>query len=138
MSFSEQFNRERLHDENRLILDGIFNFRPSARFLVTDRNRAEFRWINGVYSTTYRNKLTVERDFLLSGFRFSPYVAVEAFYNGAQNSWNQEWYYAGIQWPYKRLLMLDTYYLRQHCTTCNPTNWNAAGVTLNFYFRNRE
>ena len=128
----------KITDENRLILDGIFNVRPSGRFLVTDRNRVEFRWINGVYSTTYRNKLTVERDFLLRGFRFSPYGAVEVFFNGAQHSWNQEWYYAGIQWPYKRLFMLDTYYLRQHCTTCKPTNWNAAGVTLNFYFRNRE
>jgi len=128
----------KISDESRLDLDGVFNLRPTARFLVSDRNRLEFRWINGNYSTTYRDKLTVERDFLLRGFRFSPYVAAEVFYNGAQNSWNQEWYYAGIQWPYKRLFMVDTYYQRQNCTSCNPTNWNAAGVTLNFYFRNTE
>jgi hypothetical protein len=128
----------KISDENRLDLDGVFNFRPTARFLVSDRNRVEFRWKNGNYSTTYRNKLTVERDFLLRGFRFTPYVAAEAFYDGAQNSWNQEWYYAGIQWPYKRLFMVDTYYQRQNCTTCNPTNWNVVGVTLNFYFRNTE
>lgn len=125
-------------NENRLDLDGIFNYRPAGPFLVMDRNRVEFRWINGVYSTTYRNKLTFEGDLVFRRFRFSPYGAVEAFYNGAQSSWNQEWYYAGIQWPYKRLFMVDTYYQRQHCNTCNPTNWNAGGVTLNFYFRNAK
>lgn len=123
-------------DENRIALDGVFSFRPTGRFLVLDRNRVEFRWIDGVYSTTYRNKLLVERDFLLRRFRFSPYGSVEVFYNGAQSSWNQEWYYVGIQWPHKRIFMVDTYYQRQNCTGCTPTNWNVAGVTLNFYFRN--
>ena len=44
---------------------------------------------------------------------------------------------AGVQWPYKRVLMLDTYYLRQNCTTCSPAHLNVAGLTLNFYLRNR-
>jgi hypothetical protein len=30
--------------------------------------------------------------------------------------------------------MLDTYYLRLNCPTCNPAHANVAGVTLNFYF----
>jgi len=123
-------------DEDRLDLDGTFGFRLPAEFLVRDRNRVEFRWVNGVYSTTYRNRVTAERDFLVRGFRFSPYGSAEFFYDGAKNSWNQEWYSAGVQWPCKRLLMLDTYYLRQNCPSCNPANLNVAGVTLNFYFRN--
>ena len=28
----------------------------------------------------------------------------------------------GLEWPYKKLLMLQTYYLRQNCTTCNPAH----------------
>ena len=53
----------------------------------------------------------VERDFLLSnGLRFSPYGSAELFYNGSKRSRNEEWYTAGIEWPYKRRLMLDTYY----------------------------
>jgi hypothetical protein len=121
-------------DENRLGLDLLFHYRLSARFLLVNRNRVEFRWVDGVYATTYRNKLAIEHDFLVQGFRFTPYGSAEVFYNGAQSSWNLELYTAGIQWPYKHLLMLDTYYQRQNCTTCNPKNWNDAGVSLNFYF----
>ena len=122
-------------DENRIGLDGTFSFRPSPHFLVSDRNRVEFRWINGIYSTTYRQKPTVERDFLLRGFRFTPYISAEAFYNGAQSSWNQEFYTAGVQYPYKHVFMVDAYYQRQHCRTCRTVNANVAGITLHFFFQ---
>jgi Protein of unknown function (DUF2490) len=136
--FFQTIQSGKTKDENRLILEAIPGFRPPAGFLVRDTNRVEFRWVNGVYSTRYRNKLDVERDFLLHGFRFTPYGFAEVFYNGAKNSWDQEWYAAGIQWPYKRLLMVDTYYLLQKCPTCTPANANVAGVTLNFYLRNTK
>lgn len=121
-------------NEDRAILDGISRFRPSSRFLVIDRNRFEFRWVNGKYSTTYRQKLTIARDFLVSGFRFTTYGAGEVFYNGAQSSWNLDLYTGGIQWPYKSFFMLDTYYQRQKCNFCNPVNVNIAGARLNFFF----
>lgn len=128
----------KVKDEDRVTIEVTLGFRPTAGFLVRDRNWTELRWINGTYSTTYRNMLTVEHDFLLHGFRFSPYGAAEVFYDGASHSWNEEWYTAGVQWPYKHLLMLDTYYRREHCTTCNPANWNVAGVTLHFYIPNTK
>ena len=110
--------------------------RPSARWLLEDRNRVELRWVNGEYSTRYRNRLTVERDFLVHQFRFTPYVSAEFFYDGAKQSWNEEWYSVGVNLPYQRLAMLSLYYLRQQCTSCSPGDANVIGVTLNFYFRN--
>jgi hypothetical protein len=124
--------------ENRLVLEGLPRFRPVSRLLVSDRNRVEFRWVNGVYSTRYRNDLTLEYDITVRNFRFTPYASAEVFYDGATHSWNEEQYTAGLEWPYKRLLMLETYYLRQNCTTCSPAHLNVAGLTLNFYFRNTE
>ncbi|MGB2628821.1 MAG: DUF2490 domain-containing protein [Candidatus Acidiferrum sp.] len=132
--FLRTMNSGKLTDENRVTLDGTFGFRPTARFLVRDRNWIELRWIDGVYSTTYRNLLAVERDFLARGFRFSPYGSAEVFYDEPKHSWDQEWYTAGVEWPHKRLLMVETYYKREHCDTCKPTNWNVGGVTLNFFF----
>ncbi|MGA7842066.1 MAG: DUF2490 domain-containing protein [Candidatus Acidiferrales bacterium] len=125
-------------DEDRVTLDGTFGFRPTARFLVRDRNWIELRWIDGAYSTTYRNMVTVERDFLVRGFRLTPYGSAEVFYDSPKHSWNEEWYTGGIEWPYKSLFMIDTYYKREHCDTCNPTNWNVGGVTLSFYFGNAK
>ena len=34
--------------------------------------------------------------------------------------------------------MLDNYYQRQNCTTCTPKHLNVWGLTLNFYFRNKQ
>jgi hypothetical protein len=122
-----------VHHEDRITIDGTPGFRLSSRILLRDRNWLEFRWIDGTYSTTYRNQLSVERDFLVHGFRFTPYGSAEVFYDGPKHSWDQEWYTAGFQWPSKRHFMLDTYYRREHCNTCAPINWNAAGMTLNFF-----
>ena len=123
--------------ENRLVLEGMPGYRFLPRLFVRDRNRVEFRWINGVYSTRYRNELSAEYDFKINNFRFTPYGAAEAYYNGPTSSWNEEQYTAGVQWPVKRLLQIDTYYLRQNCTTCSPPHLNVAGLTLNFYFRHK-
>jgi len=127
-------NSGKTSDENRLALSATAGFRPASRLLVSDRNRVEFRWVNGVYSTRYRNLVQGEYDFKIREFRFTPYASAEFFYDGATSSWNQEWYTAGIQWPYKRIFMVETYYLRQNCTTCNPANLNVGGLTLNLFF----
>jgi len=121
--------------EDRLTLQAFLRQRFGPSFLVTDRNRVEFRWVNDVYSTRYRNMLTLEHDCLIQHLRFTPYAAAEVYYDGGKRSWNEEQYSAGVQWPYKRLWMLNTYYLRQHCTTCSPKYLDVAAVALNFYFR---
>jgi hypothetical protein len=122
--------------EDRITLDATPGFRLHRVFLVRDRNWVELRWIDGVYSTTYRNRATLERDFLAGGVRFTPYGSVEGFYDGSSHSWNQEWYTGGVQWPYKRFWMLNTYYRRENCDNCNPRSWNAVGGSLNFYVGN--
>jgi len=43
-----------------------------------------------------------------------------------------------VQLPFKRRFMLDNYYQRQNCTTCTPKHLNVWGLTLNFYFRNKQ
>jgi uncharacterized protein DUF2490 len=121
-------------EENRLVLQGLFNFRLTSRLLLQDRNRIEFRWVNGVNSTRYRNYQFGQYDFKIHQFRFSPYASAEEFYTTQYSSWNEAQYAAGIEWPYRRLLMLQTYYLRQNCSTCNPGHVNVAGLTLNLFF----
>ncbi len=125
-------------DENRMTIDVTPGLRLPSQFLVRDRNWIELRWTDGTYLTTYRNMLTVERDFLVRGFRFSPYASGEAFYNGgAQHSWDSSWYTAGVQWPYRSVFMLDTFYRRENCNSCIPARWNVGGATVNFYVGSR-
>ena len=130
----QTLNSGKTSAENRLALQAVAQFRPASRLLLSDRNRVEFRWVNGVYSTRYRNLVQGEYDLKIHEFRFSPYASAEFFYSSTTSSWNQEWYTAGIEWPYKRILMVQTYYLRQNCTNCNPANLNVGGLTLSFFF----
>ena len=120
--------------ENRFTIDLTLNVRPLARLLLQDRNWVELRWIDGTYSTTYRNMVFAQADFRVHGIRLSPYGAAEFFYDSPTGSWDQEWYTAGAQWPSESRFMLDTYYRREHCSTCIPQNWNVGGMTLNFFF----
>jgi len=109
-----------------------------AGLTIGDRNRTEFRWINGVSNFRYRNRLTVIRQSQLRTFRFAPYGYGELFYNSTLHSWNQREYAAGVQFPYKSHLMLDTYWLRESCTSCSHGSVNMIGVTLNLYLRQVE
>ncbi|HTO88984.1 MAG TPA: DUF2490 domain-containing protein [Thermoanaerobaculia bacterium] len=119
--------------EDRIAVEATPRFRPPENFLIADRNRIEFRWVDGNYSTRYRNQLRVEHDFLVHDLRVDPYASAEFFYDITKGSWSEEQYAAGIQIPYRRLLMVDLYYLRQNCDTCRPEHVNVLGLTINVY-----
>lgn len=124
--------------ENRIVVQGTGRHRPGAGILLTDRNRLEFRWVNGVYDFRYRNKLALNRALRVSKFRFTPYASGELFWDRNHHSWNENQYSFGVQFPYKKSLMLDTYYLHQNCTTCSQQHINVLGLTLNLYFRQKK
>jgi hypothetical protein len=86
-------------DQNRLNLEGTFRNRPSKTFLLADRNRFEFRWIDAAYSTRYRNRLTAQFDLTAGTQRLSPYAAAELLYTwGTTDRWNEARYSAGVTW----------------------------------------
>ena len=121
--------------EDRVVLLATPRYRPWGRWLLEDRNRLEFRWVDGDYSTRYRNRVTVERDLLVHAFRFTPYASAELFYDFASGTIDEQQYAVGIQWPYRRLFMVETYYLYQYSHS-SPDNINVFGITLNVYLRN--
>lgn len=124
--------------EHRIILQSTPKYIFGAGVLVQDRNRIEFRWNAGTYDFRYRNKLTVQRAFAAKKFHFTPYAAGELLWDRNHHSWNQNQYAFGVQLPFRRRLMLDTYYLRQNCTTCSEDPLNVVGVTLNLYFKKKK
>jgi hypothetical protein len=67
-------------------------------------------------------------------FRYSPYATAEFFYSWATDSWDEQRYSVGVQWPYRNSWILDTYYLRQNCTGCSPAHLNVGGVSLSYFF----
>jgi hypothetical protein len=120
--------------ENRIIAQATQRI-LFAGLLLSDRNRSEFRWINGAYDFRYRNKVVVMDHLQRGAFRFTPYVSGELYYDRNHHSWNQSQYGFGVQFPYKERLMLDTYLLHQNCSSCGQNPVNMFGATLNLFFR---
>jgi hypothetical protein len=121
--------------EDRIVVDLTPRFRPQRRLLLDFRNRAEFRWVNGVSSVRYRGRVTVERDIPVNNFRVTPYLSAEFFYNFASGLWDEQQYAVGVELPYRRNFMVQAYYLFQHGSG-TPENVNVLGITVNFFLRN--
>ena len=126
--------RGRLTNDNSIIAHATPHI-LLAGLLLSDRNRMEFRWINGLYDSRYRNRITINRQSQVGALRFAPYAYGEVFYNYKTRLWNHREYAAGLQFPYKSQFMLDTYFLRESCTGCSLGSVNMIGVTLNLYLR---
>ena len=120
--------------ENRTIAQVTFRLLVGS-VLLTDRNRTEYRWVDGAYDFRYRNRLMILGRVRSGTFEFKPYVSGEVYHDRNHHSWNQNQYGFGVQFPHKKRWMLDTYLLHQNCTTCSQHSVNMIGVTLNLYFR---
>jgi len=123
--------------ENRIIAEVTPRF-PLGSLLLSDRNRTEYRWVNGAYDFRYRNKLVVSERLHAGAFTYVPYGSGELYYDRNHHAWNQSQYGGGVEFPYKKTLMLDTYLLHQNCTTCSKNPVNMVGATLTFYFRQQQ
>src|SRR5690242_19800108 len=62
--------------EHRPIVEQTFRQNLPLKILTSDRNREEFRFVNGDFSFRYRNRLTLEREFLLPKRSITPYGSV--------------------------------------------------------------
>ena len=127
----------KIKNENRIVLSTTARFTEGG-FVLSDRNRTEFRWVDGTYDFRYRNKVVIDRHFKAGDFSFIPYAAGELFYDRNHHSWNENHYGFGSQFPYKKILMVDVYYLHKNCTTCNPTSVNVLGLTLNLFLNTKN
>jgi hypothetical protein len=105
--------------------------------LLTDRNRWDFRFVDGDFQPRYRNRLKLERTFEvrcpgITGI--TPYGHGEAFYDWRFHKFHRFRYAAGLELSLGRHVTLESYYLRQHDTVSAPQHVNAVGFALQLYF----
>jgi len=103
--------------------------------LLTDRNRLEFRIVNGAYEPRYRNRLRFERAFRTGRFALTPYVDAEALYSWKYHAFNQLRYTAGLEWTLAHFLVLEGYFTRKRDTRSPPEYVNALGATVQLHLR---
>lgn len=117
------------------ILELTSRYQLPQKFVVSDRNRGDFRSVSGqAFSTRYRNQLRVERDIERESFACTPYVYDEVFYDTRYGRWTMNRYAAGVQFPMLHRMVLDGYYMRQNSNSSNPPHINTFGLKLDLFF----
>ena len=132
--------------EHRLLTEQTLRKLLPGDFLLSDRNREDFRFINGDFSFRYRNRITIERELPIFESRtITPYVSGEIFYDTRFNAWNRNRVAVGVQHTmirgplqkmllHKRQLVLDLYFMRQNDSRSQTRHVNAIGASLAVYF----
>ena len=132
--------------EHRLLTEQTLRHLLPGDLLLSDRNREDFRFVNGDFSFRYRNRVTLEREVhLFKGRSITPYASGEIFYDTRYNTWNRNRFAVGVQQslrrgPLRKMLLperqiiLDLYYMRQNDSRSDIPHVNAIGAALAFYF----
>ena len=131
--------------EHRLLSEQVLRKETRWGLAISDRNREDFRFLNGDFSFRYRNRVTVEREFQVRNRAFIPYASAEAFFDTRYNVWNKFRFAMGAQielrpGPFSKIPLpkhqpiLDIYYARQHDTRSDTPYVNAIGAALSFHF----
>lgn len=106
--------------------------------LTTDRNRWDLRFVDGVFTPRYRNRLKVERSVKKGWLELTPYAHAEAFYDWRWDKFHRFRYAAGVEWTLTSMFVFESYYLRQRDTTSSTPHVNAIGAALQIYFKRPE
>lgn len=101
---------EKSATENRGILEVTARFPFGGTWLLSDRNKGDFRWIDGDYSARYRNRLRLEHSLTLRTFKFTPYANAEAYYDFTLDEWNRSDMTLGAEFPWRWSTVLECYY----------------------------
>jgi hypothetical protein len=121
--------------ENRMLVAVTSNFPLKAGFFLSDRNRADLDWKNGIFTWRYRNKLTLDRTFAIHSYHFIPYVAAQPFYESQYSKWSTTSLYAGSLFPLGEHVQFNTYFEHDNNTGKRPNRQvNSVGLVLNLYF----
>jgi Protein of unknown function (DUF2490) len=120
--------------EKRLFFDVTPRLPLKKGFLFSDRNRIEFREINGVRSTRYRNRYQIEKAMKWNDKSFTPYISGENYYDSRFHEWGRKQIWTGVRVPIQAHLMCDFVYMHNWDARAKPGYWNVFGVLTRIEF----
>jgi hypothetical protein len=124
---------------NRMEPVVTFHFPLPARFLLSDRNRADLDWQKGSFQWRYRNRVQIEKTLTIGSYHPAPYASAEFFYESQYGKWSDTAIYAGCSFPIGKHTDFTPYYEHQNNTGKSPNQQlNQLGLILNLYFSVRE
>jgi hypothetical protein len=101
---------------------------------LENRARVDLRWIGAEYSTRYRWRMELTREFVVAGHAIVPYFNVEWFYDTRYDGWARTLYQAGPEVTVNRHLRFELFLAQQTDRLPSVKRLNAWGVVLKGYF----
>jgi hypothetical protein len=84
--------------EHRWVVEVTSRVPLPKKLVMIDSSRGELRFIGGQpFSTRYRNKLQLEREFSFGSLVFTPYLNGQLYYDTRYDVWNRNRYSAGVE-----------------------------------------
>lgn len=132
--------------EHRIVTEQTFRQELPLAILLSDRNRQDWRFVNGDFSFRYRNRVRLEREFRVWRRSFTPYGSAEAYYDTRFDVWNRNRLTAGAEFQLKRgfpllrelsprkQVILDLYYTKQNDSRSQPHHVHAIGASVALHF----
>jgi len=132
--WSEQAKVDDTTIENRVYLNLI----PTISWgwlHLEDRNRIEFRHINGREDWRYRNKPKLSIEIGKGWYAVEPFVADEVFYGARAGEWNRNRVFLGVAKELSRFVEAELYYMIE--SNKQGRDWDelhVLGLTLGWTF----
>lgn len=105
-----------------------------AELWTEGRVRTDLRWISGTYSTRYRVRAEVNREWTLAGHAVAPYFNVEWFYDTRYDGWSRTLYQLGPEVTVNKGFRFEVYLARQQDRLPGKSALNALGAVGKWYF----
>lgn len=105
-----------------------------AEVWAEGRVRADLRWIGGEYSTRYRLRLEVNREWTVAEHPVLPYFNVEAFYDTRYAGWARTLYQGGVEVTLDKRFRYEIVLARLLDRLPAPQSVNALSLVAKWYF----
>ena len=124
---------QRKPEENRGVLALYLRAFLPAQVVLEGRGRFDLRWIGGDYSTRYRLRGEVNREFAVLGHAVVPYFQAEAFYDTRYDGWARQLYQPGAEFEIVGPFRIELYVAWQVDRLPSSSTTQAFGIIGKFY-----
>ena len=120
--------------EDRAILSVSARAYLPAEILLETRLRTDFRWIGGDFSTRYRFRGELNRDFNAFGTVANVYLQAEAFYDTRYDGWARSLYQVGAEITLTRHFRVEPSLARQEDRLPDKSGLWAIALVARWYY----
>jgi len=127
------------YSEKTAILEQHLRIPTKGNFLITQRFRADLRWLgtDHDFSERLRYRVMIEKEYKVKKISFVPYSSAEAYYDTRFNTVNRFRLIAGTSFSWSRHYAFEGNYTYQHDTRSSVTNLHALNLISHIYFQSK-